>query len=153
MQVDEAQLFELAETIWSSVLGLPLVQTGEGAGVAPPAQHLTSCVHITGTWDGAVTLDCPEPLARRAAGIMFGLEPEAASEDEVRDALGELANMIGGNVKALLPPPCQLSLPTVMAGLDFTLSVPGSELVRRIVLDCEGVACTVTILAKTSTKH
>jgi hypothetical protein len=31
----------------------------------------------------------------------------------VRDVAGEVANMIGGNLKALLPEPCRLSLPKV----------------------------------------
>ncbi|MCU0705946.1 MAG: chemotaxis protein CheX, partial [Fimbriiglobus sp.] len=35
---------------------------------------------------------------------------------ELADALGELANMVGGNLKALLPDGCRLSLPSVEPG-------------------------------------
>ena len=35
---------------------------------------------------------------------------------DIADALGELANIIGGNVKSLLPEPCALSLPHVLVG-------------------------------------
>ena len=34
-------------------------------------------------------------------------------EEDVADALGELANVVGGNVKAVLPGPSVLGLPEV----------------------------------------
>ena len=136
MHVEESTLFELAETVWTSVLGLNLARAE-----APPAngstRHMIGCVVITGAWEGAVT-----------AGIMFGTEPEAASDDEVRDALGELANMIGGNVKALLPSPSQLSLPTVAEGKEFKLTVPGTHEVRHVDCDCDGESCRIGLAAK-----
>src|SRR3546814_11558410 len=36
--------------------------------------------------------------------------------EDVTDAIGELVNMIGGNVKSLMPEPSILSLPMVAAG-------------------------------------
>jgi len=38
---------------------------------------------------------------------------EEVTSDEIGDALGELANVLGGNVKAMLPAPSTMSLPTV----------------------------------------
>ncbi|MBK7972631.1 MAG: chemotaxis protein CheX [Deltaproteobacteria bacterium] len=147
MHVEESTLFELAETVWTSVLGLNLARAE-----APPAngstRHMIGCVVITGAWEGAVTIECPESMAKKAAGIMFGTEPEAASDDEVRDALGELANMIGGNVKALLPSPSQLSLPTVAEGKEFKLTVPGTHEVRHVDCDCDGESCRIGLAAK-----
>ena len=37
--------------------------------------------------------------------------PEVLEEEDVDDALGELANVVGGNVKAVLPGPSVLGLP------------------------------------------
>jgi hypothetical protein len=70
-------------------------------------------VRITGAWEGMVQLVCADVLARPAAAVLFGLEVQTATPDLVHDALGELTNITGGNLKALLPEPCYLSLPAV----------------------------------------
>jgi CheY-specific phosphatase CheX len=77
---------------------------------------MTGCVQISGAWDGAVTIQCSPDLARAAAAAMLEMEAAATSFDDVRDALGEIANMVGGNLKALLPGPTNLSLPLVVEG-------------------------------------
>ncbi len=70
-------------------------------------------VSISGAWDGSVMIGCSQLLARRAAGVMFDLVPESATSSDVVDAIGELANVLGGNLKGLLPGPSVLSLPNV----------------------------------------
>ena len=67
---------------------------------------------------------------------MFGAEPGDLSDDEVSDALGELTNMVGGNIKSLLPAPSQLSLPSVAAGESCTVRVPGAVRISRSALLC-----------------
>src|SRR5712691_9554787 len=114
MQVVDSDICQVVEGIWSSVLGLEVRRGDEPAKRNGKHGFLTACVQITGLWEGAVTLDCSAALARRTAAIMFGVSPEDASLDEIHDALGELTNMTGGNIKTLLPGPCQLSLPAVV---------------------------------------
>jgi CheY-specific phosphatase CheX len=46
---------------------------------------------------------------------MFDLEEEAAAEEQMFDALKEIVNIVGGNLKASLPEPCTLSLPEVVS--------------------------------------
>ena len=103
----------IAEQVWSSYLDLD--------GVSPllpgPAEkHLaevTASVSVTGAWRGHVLVSCSEFASRSAAATLLGIEVEDVTDDDVADALGELANIIGGNVKSLLPEPCALSLPHV----------------------------------------
>src|SRR5207248_3096506 len=73
---------------------------------------LTGRVPIGGAWEGAVSLRCPEPLCRSFAADLFGRLAADVEDADVFDALGELANIIGGNLKALLPGVCRLGLPT-----------------------------------------
>jgi chemotaxis protein CheX len=111
------------ETIWSSMLGLTVVRN-DGA-VVPTGNEgfVTGCIQITGAWEGAVTLVCDKRLARRAASIMFSLHEDELTGDLIHDALGELTNMTGGNLKALLPEPCYLCLPAVVEGTEYLLRV------------------------------
>ena len=73
--------------------------------------------------------------------------------DDVRDALGELANMLGGNIKALLPAPSQISLPAVAIGSDYELSVVGTGEVARVAFTCDGQPLLVTLLQRPSPRR
>jgi CheY-specific phosphatase CheX len=53
-------------------------------------------------------------------------------DDVVRDVLGELANMIGGNLKCVLTRGIRLSMPAVVDGSDYSLRVCGAEIRQRI---------------------
>jgi chemotaxis protein CheX len=57
-------------------------------------------------------------MASEVTRRMLALEESdgAVSDADVADAVGELVNMIGGNVKSLMPGPSALSLPVVAAG-------------------------------------
>jgi chemotaxis protein CheX len=146
MQFLEEEISQVTSTVWESVLGIGLVRRHDRPVV--PARVVSGCVQFTGAWEGACLIECSAEFARVAAGTMFGVEPAAASLADTQDAIGELANMTGGNVKALLPEPCRLSLPTVSEGTDSTTSVPGSEVVTTVVFDCAGSALTVRLLKK-----
>ena len=148
MALAESDLCELIENIWSSVLGLEVERSGEAPAARGDECLLTGCVQVRGAWDGAVILDCSAALAREATALMFGVAPDAETFEDVQDALGELANIVGGNVKSLLPQPCELSLPTVVRGLDYTLIVPGSRLVAKLAFRCHGEPLAVSILKR-----
>ncbi|HVD28484.1 MAG TPA: chemotaxis protein CheX [Mycobacteriales bacterium] len=79
----------------------------------------------------------PTRLARTAASAMFDRPAEALTDDEVADALGELTNMIGGNLKSLLPGPSRLSMPAVTVGATTAHPAPGAVLVNTVSLACE----------------
>lgn len=105
----------------------------------------TLCVQITGTWMGLVTINCPEPLAHKIAEIMFQMAPGTAGQEELQDALGEITNMIGGNIKALMPPPCNLSLPIVAVG-GHSLHFPMTQIVCKITMKILDRLFQVTIM-------
>ena len=109
---DVAQLLDITRNVWTEFLGIGLSPVRSGQAL--PRSVLTGClasVTIAGAWNGAVSVGCSRPLARRAAASMFALPTGDITPEHMQDALSELANIIGGNVKALLPGPSTLSLP------------------------------------------
>jgi chemotaxis protein CheX len=136
MAPSDDEITTVAGDIWLTVLGLGLLATGPSQGEPLPDDVLTSSVTIDGSWRGAVLLQCSKHFAKRAACLMFGLDATDVGNSEVNDALGELANMISGNVKALLPGPCRLSLPLVAEG---PAKLPSTDRVieRQLWFDCE----------------
>ena len=131
--VSEDQVAEITKDVWGSFLAIDLEAVGH---VEEPlgGETVTGCVHISGEWGGSVMLEATAAHAQRAAEAMFAADPGSLSPDEVSDALGELTNMVGGNIKGLLPAPSALSLPSVAGGESYTLRVPGAVLLVRVLL-------------------
>ena len=46
---------------------------------------------------------------------MFAADEDSLGLEEVQDALGEISNMIAGNIKPLLPGASRISLPSVVS--------------------------------------
>jgi chemotaxis protein CheX len=139
----------LTSWIWGEVLNLNVEPSPEEVDWGLVGElPMVACVQITGAWEGVVAISCPVALARDYAGIMFKLDSSCVAHEDSRDAMGELANMMGGNIKSLLPEPCHISLPAVVNGSDYTLRVPGSRVINQLSFKCKGQPLTVTVLEK-----
>lgn len=145
MDLSVDDIHQVTSDIWTSIVGLNVEPTALGEPIEE--RTLTGLINITGSWEGTVTLQCPSPLAIAGAGAMFGMEPDELGREEIEDALGELTNMTGGGLKALLPPPCQLSLPTVVEGIAYSITIPGSHLLREAAFACDGHQLVVRVFA------
>lgn len=88
-------------------------------------------VQVSGAWTGSVLVSCSEAFAGYAAASMFESTVDDLGPEDISDALGEIANMIGGSVKSLMPEPSQLSLPLVTFGSTRQV-VPGGTLVQEM---------------------
>lgn len=130
----------VTQEVWSALLGLDLVPD---ATLPPASSTVTGCVQITGSWDGAVLLTVSTAFARQATETMFASDD--VTEDDVIDAVGELTNMVGGNVKSLLPAPSQLSVPSVASGERYTVHLPGTTPLHELVLGCGSEPVAVSI--------
>jgi chemotaxis protein CheX len=83
--------------------------------------------------------------ARRAAAAFLAMELDEVSEDDLSDVLGELANIVGGNVKAMLPPGCFLSLPQVVLAPEATTKYPNAERISGVYGLWEGEPVNVSM--------
>ncbi len=92
-----------------------------------------------------VTLSIPETLARKTAALMFEVAPDEATDEDIEDAMGELANMTGGSFKSLLEGTCELGLPVVTIGVDYSVRFPGSVIDCETGFNCEGAPFKVTV--------
>lgn len=85
---------------------------------------ITGMVGFAGTYSGVISIHCPVELALRITSRMLGLECDEVNDD-LNDAIGEIANMLGGNVKQVLSKggmDIKLSIPTVISGEDYTIN-------------------------------
>lgn len=136
---------ELSAAVWEQTLGLSLDPAG--ADPSPHGRTVEGHVHISGRWNGTLVCQCSIGAARRAAHVMFGHGEEHGSTQEVQDAVGELTNMIGGNLKALMSDDgCFLSLPIVIEGSDYSVRVSGARVIARQAFTSDDEPVVVTLL-------
>jgi chemotaxis protein CheX len=147
MAVSEEEIQQVTSQIWESMLDLHPAPATHGASTALE-RRIGASVQITGNWEGAVRLDSSLALARIAAARFIGSEPDQVSIDQVRDAMGELANMSAGMIKNLLPGPSYLSLPSVADGTDYSFTICKSNVESEVKFECEGEKFAVSLLRR-----
>jgi chemotaxis protein CheX len=146
--VGENELREIVEAVTAAFLR-------QHTYVAPAAgdaesiyigESWTGCVCVNGAYNGAVTLNCTQAFVRHVARVMFGAEAAELSDDFSQDALAELTNVVGGNIKSLLSEltgsTCSLSLPTVSAG---ECTLPGARVVQECWCQCGDERLVVSV--------
>jgi len=136
--------YKIIQDTWNSTLGFEVDRPG--AVEYSAAGAFTVCVKASGAWDGEVRLHCPPSLARLIAAAIFQVDADKAGHDEILDALCELIHIIGGNLKALLPQPVTLSLPSLFDPTNWAHSTQHWQIVCRLTLMSEGYPFAVTLL-------
>ena len=140
----DEEILGITRDVWESFTGRT-IDVADGQARPGGGDLTVGCVTVTGAWQGSVLLACPAQLARMAAAAMFDLPAEQLDDREVADALGELTNMVGGNIKSLIPGPSRLSMPAVTVGAAPTVKPPRAALVATVSLACEGLPLTVSV--------
>lgn len=99
---------------------------------------VSGVIGLAGTCKGMIAIHTPDAVAKAITGSFLGMEVEEV-DDDVTDAIGELANMLGGSIKMVLD----------SAGKDVTLSIPscihGEEYSMDCVADADWVVVPFTI--------
>ncbi len=141
---DVGDLAEMLAQVWESYLDPegtePLIPADTGSNRC----EVNASVSITGTWRGVVTYGSSLAAARFAAAAFLQMEPAEVGEEDLSDVLGELANIVGGNVKAMLPPGCLLGLPQVVLAED-AVRIPGAAQVTGLYGTWRGEPVAVTV--------
>lgn len=148
MEIQNDDLIQIVDDIWTSMLGIETEFAGEGGELKSDERTISASVQITGAWDGALVVVCSHALARCFAGAMLELELDEVEDAEVNDAMGELANIAGGNLKALVDGQAKLSLPVVAGGVDLSLRVPGGTVLNNVAFRSSGDTFSILVISK-----
>jgi len=113
-----------------------------------PTGGQTAMVGMAGALCGMTTIHCARSTAVKLAALMLGDEA-ISNPASARDALGELCNMVAGNFKAKisgLADACMLSVPTVIAGEDYSMDTAEPAEGVTIALLYEGENIWVSLI-------
>ncbi len=110
--IDEATVESIAQEAWISLVGEEEILVPLPGG--PVTDPVSSWVDVVGPWTGSVVLTTGRRTAEELTrALLREHSPEVLEDEDVVDAFGEIANVVGGNVKAALPGSSGLSLPDV----------------------------------------
>lgn len=138
----------VVQGVWSTMLS---AEVAEAPAARPgTADHgvLRGTIAISGGWHGTLVLELAASEAQAAACIMLDLKPGEASDDDAREIVSELTNIVGGNVKALLESPSKLGLPAVerIAGPAWPGPVAGES--ERHAFSWDGACFWLAVVAQ-----
>ncbi len=108
MSINQAELESLTRDIWATMVGLDLV---DAVMAGSPDPGISSQIEIEGETELALRIDCSMDLARKVAGRLFDMPEDELDSELVLDAMSEMANVLGGNIKGMWPGAIKLSLP------------------------------------------
>jgi len=91
--------------------------------------QIVGSVSFAGKAMGSINLRLGEDFARLITAAMLDMEEdEIEGDEEIHDVVGELSNMIGGDLKSRLCDAgltCKLSIPTITSGREFRVEPKG----------------------------
>ncbi len=128
---------QAVEEIFSSMIFMEITSTTETIPSPADEKMLSGVIGFAGELQGTILLHMPQSVALSITNAFLELELEEINS-EVTDAIGELANMVAGGVKYLLPDHgqnIQLSIPSVISGKGYTCEATGNH--SRILVGFE----------------
>ena len=103
--------------------------TDQDAQAFSESNRIVGSVSLAGSVSGTVNIHVSDAFASQITANMLGMEvDEIDSEEEVHDVIGELSNMIGGDLKSRLCDAgfvCELSIPSITSGNNFNIESKG----------------------------
>ena len=142
MLVTHNDMNHIVGELWSTVFGMGINPTAP----APfDGRVITATVSMTGDCAASVVVRCGDQLAEQLAAKALGLDESALVADDLHDTVGEVANILAGNVKAMLDGEFVLSLPAVSDGTAEPIEVGRDHVVGDDHFVCNGghlaIAC------------
>jgi len=144
----EDVLLESAKEVFETMIFMTVEQCPDCVTVE--GSCLLGSITFTGSIEGCMGICCDVDCARTIACNMLAMEgEESITENEIRDAIGEIANMLLGSIKATLIKRnvgnLDVSIPCVVSGRELTSSLGegACEIVMPVYIDEEVAEMTL----------
>ncbi|MGH9344826.1 MAG: chemotaxis protein CheX [Terriglobia bacterium] len=133
------------QEVFESVLGVRMERRSPGSENG--ASDLTAIISLAGSPSGVFKIGCSDASAAHLAMRMLGSDaPE--SEENAKDALGEVCNMIAGSIKSRLTRSedlCKISVPMIISGRNYHVHTLVSGERYELQLDYEGQPVSISM--------
>lgn len=114
----------LVET-FDAMMSMAVEAVDENTATGLDESRMVGAIHFGGEVVGVMSFNLSEAFARTATAAMLGIEDdEIKSGEEIKDVIGELANIVAGNLKTEFLDvglTCVISTPSITSGSDFKI--------------------------------
>ena len=124
-------LWKSASEAFETMVMLPIQQVPKQVESMDESTSMIGSITFTGKLEGALLIQCSDSGAQKIAkSMLMAEEDEQLEEAEVKDALGEVANLVLGGFKSRIAESVgtiDLSVPTVVKGQKLRLVGKANE--------------------------
>jgi len=117
--------------VFDTMISMDIELTDGGVQADVQGERIVGSVGFAGKAVGSVSIQVNDAFARSITAAMLGMElDEIEGDEDVHDVIGELSNMVGGDLKSRLCDgglDCELSIPSIITGSDFKTEIKGWE--------------------------
>lgn len=128
-------IIDTTEEVFNTMIFLEVSTEGcMSEGKESIFSHFSAMIGLSGDLMAMISIHCDAYIAMDIAGAMLDMECADLDED-VKDAMGEVANMIAGGLKSRLLDEnidVTLAIPTTVVGKGYSISSPKRS--NRIVI-------------------
>jgi chemotaxis protein CheX len=128
------KLIEATREIFSSMVMMEITVKEIMTDHGQLHDSITGMIGLAGTHKGVLAVHLPYAVAMAITSSFLMMDVEEINED-VHDAVGEIANMLGGNVKTILSEKgrdIDLSLPSTIAGSQY--SFQSDKQIEKVII-------------------
>ena len=138
--------------VFDAMLSINLTFPNEASQSNSDGTQIVGSVSFAGKAMGSINLRLNENFARQITAAMLDMdEGEIEGDEEIHDVVGELSNMIGGDLKSRLCDAgltCELSIPTITSGREFEIEPKGWTRHERLVFSYQDQTGLVDVYLK-----
>jgi chemotaxis protein CheX len=116
------------KSVFHTMLSMEVSAIETNSATELSGNKVVGCVGFAGDVIGNICVHVSKEFARAMSAAMMGMEVDEIEDDEINDVIGEVSNMVGGDMKSRLCDagfPCVLSIPNVTSGKDFKIESKG----------------------------
>lgn len=121
------KIIETTEEIFSTMIFMEVSADAPLEQSKPTLRcQISAMIGLTGGFSAMLSIHCPKAVGLAISGAMLDMEIEEIDAD-VKDALGEIANMVAGGLKerfATEDIDLELAIPTAISGESYTIASP-----------------------------
>jgi chemotaxis protein CheX len=147
-----AMVENAVRNVFSTMLSMDVEKLSADGGADVEGYKITGCVGFAGEASGVVCIEMKDDFAKLITGAMLGEDPsEVQVPDEINDVIGEMCNMVGGNLKSRFCDsglPCVLTIPSITHGSDFRIGQMSGARKERFFFSQKGNLFAVMVFIK-----
>lgn len=108
-------------------------------------QAVSSALYFEQASQGVILVECSEDLAYVFTSRLMSIDRPSSVDDDVADSMAELANMIGGNLKGLMPAETHISMPVLLERESVPAVIGRRTLLTRLLFTGDHGLCRISL--------